>query len=729
MTRIEPTICRNCGACCPILVTFEEGRPVKVTGDPDGAFEGYSCPKARALPEQYDNPLRLLTSQKRQADGTYRPIRSDQIVEEVAGRLLDIVSRHGPESVAIYFGSGILTTFFGSTMAHFFMQALGSPMVFDAGTIDKPAEKIAPALHGIWHAGPQSFASSDTWMIVGANPLIAKSNGVPTVNPGMRLKQAVNAGMKLILIDPRKTETSKRAHVHLQARPGEDPTILAGIIHIIIAEGLQDRTFVEENTVGLKGLKAAVAPFTPAYVAARADILVDDLLEAARAFARGRRGMVSCSTGPSFSTHANLSFYLALCINTLCGRWARAGDKATYQNVLLPAYTPRAQPRAPYSPFGSHVMQATGLRQSAAGMPAAVLADEMLHDGPGRVRALISIGGNPMSAWPDQRRTEAALGRLDLLVQLDVLMSATARLADYVVATPMAFETPCASYMAEMVKYAGPVRGMEMPWAQYTPALLDPPAGADVVAEHAFLFRLAQKMGLQLHWTNVYSAGKFQEHPPRSGAFDMAREPGLDEMWDLLTKDSRVPLSEIRRYPHGHIFDLDVRVEPREPDCADRLQLADPLMMAELAAVYAQETWMPDPALPYRLVCRRLNRYNNSQLVTLPGYKGAKPYNPLFVHPDDLAEWDAVDGQLARVRSRTGEVLAIIEADATLRRGVVALSHGFGAMGPDTEADPRIAGTNVNLLTGMDEADSITGLPRMSAIPVAIEPVRQGGER
>src|SRR5205085_8858626 len=142
-------------------------------------------------------------------------------------------------------------------------------------------------------------------------------------------------------------------------------------------------------------------------------------------FAGGKRGSVSCSTGPSFSTHSNIAFYLGLCLNTLCGRWGREGDKATYPNVLLPAYTPRAQPQAPYSAFGEHVMSATGFRESAAGLPTAVLADQMLHDGPDRIRALISVGGNPISSWPDQRKAEAGLANLDLMVQMDILMSAT----------------------------------------------------------------------------------------------------------------------------------------------------------------------------------------------------------------------------------------------------------------------------------------------------------------
>ncbi|MGE0409257.1 MAG: molybdopterin-dependent oxidoreductase [Amphiplicatus sp.] len=721
MQRTEPTICRLCSAFCPILVSFENGRPVKVVGDPEGAYEGYTCPKGRALPELYNDPRRLLTSQKRQPDGSFAPISSDRAIEEIAERLQEMVDEHGPRSVAAYFGTGILTTFFGAAMSGYFLKALGSPMLFDASSIDKPAEKIALALHGHWHAGSQSFESSDSWIIVGANPIIAKSNGAPTHNPGMRLKQAVNRGMKLIVIDPRRTETAKRAHIHLQPRPGEDPAILAGIANIILSEALYDAEFVEENAVGLAALKAAVAPFTPDYVAHRADIPSSQLIEAARSFAKGKRGMVSCSTGPSFATHSNLSFYLGLCINTLCGRWARPGDRLACQNILLPAYSPRAEPRAPYSLFSDEVMRATGLRRSVAGMPTAALADEILYDGPERVRALISVGGNPVSAWPDQRKTEAALGRLDLLVQMDVFMSATARRADYVIAGPMALEAPYTTYLAEMVKYIGPVRGMEIPWAQYAPALLGAPEGSDVVAEHAFFFRLAKKMGLQLHWANIQSIGKHEESPTRTGAFDMNHEPSLDEMWELLTIDARIPLSEVKKYPHGKIFDLDVRVENRDPGCADKLQLGDPMMMQELAAAYAEENSSLKSAFPFQLVNRRLNHYNNSQLISLPSFYKRKPYNPLYVHPDDMRELGLVEGRTARLHSKSGSALAVVETDPTLRRGVVAMSHGFGGMGAESEADPRIAGTNVNLLISQDEADPITGLPRMSAIPVSIE--------
>ncbi|SMH38810.1 molybdopterin-dependent oxidoreductase [Azospirillum agricola] len=157
-----------------------------------------------------------------------------------------------------------------------------------AAARDKPGANISTALHGNWVAGAQRIEDSDVWMIVGGNPVISKSNGAPPNNPAKRLKDAVTGGLKLIVVDPRRTETAKRAALHLAVKPGEDPALLAGIIHVIIAEGLHDRSFLAAHAQGFERLRDAVRPFTPDSAAARAGVPVDSLLEAARVFAGGR---------------------------------------------------------------------------------------------------------------------------------------------------------------------------------------------------------------------------------------------------------------------------------------------------------------------------------------------------------------------------------------------------------------------------------------------------------
>jgi len=178
--KVKPGICRVCTAHCPVVVTTDDGRPIQVKGDPNGTpYEGYICPKGRALPELHTDPGRVLHPQKRRADGTFEQISSHQAVEEIADRLAAIIDAHGPESVALYAGSGGLAQMMGMPMGAAFLTAIGSPKVFTASTIDKPAERIAMAMHGNWMAGPLSFSRADAWLIVGGNPVIAKSSGVP----------------------------------------------------------------------------------------------------------------------------------------------------------------------------------------------------------------------------------------------------------------------------------------------------------------------------------------------------------------------------------------------------------------------------------------------------------------------------------------------------------------------------------------------------------------------
>ena len=720
-TTVVPSFCRNCLAYCPILVTVEDGRAVKVTGDPDApAFEGYTCPKGRALPAQHNDPARLLHCLAGDEAGAFRPIDSGQVVKDVARRVQDLLARYGPRCIAMYSGTGPVSHPVGAPLARAFFRAVGSRMMFSAATLDKPAEHTSVALHGNWQAGLQTFETSDTWMIVGANPVIARSNGGPLNNPGARLKEAVERGMKLIVVDPRRTETARRAHVHLQLRPGEDPTLLAGIIHILIAEELIDRDFIARHAQGLDALENAVRPFTPEYVAARAGVPQEFLLEAARTFGRGRRGGVVCSTGPSFATHSNLSYYLALCINTLCGRWVRAGERAPFPNVLLPAFTPRAQPWPPFPVESDRPMRVLGLSENASGLPTAALADEILLDGDGQVRALFCLGGNPVLAWPDQLKTEAALRKLELLVVLDYRLTATARFAHYVVPPPLSLELPATTQRVESLKYSGVSRGYPFPWAQYTPAVAQPPADSDLLDDGTFFFLLARQMGLALDWVNPRGQGPNLEGPTTTIPVDMDRPPTADEMVALSCRESRIPLDAVKAHPHGRVFDLDVRVEPREAGCEARLELGAARMMAELMVLRNEDICAAHAAYPLRLICRRANNFMNSVGQSLSCLSGGESLPPAGLHPDDMVSHGLVRGDRLRIRSRHGWMLARAEPDASLRPGIVSVVHGFGDAATLDTAARCAASTSVNRLVDVLERDPITGIPRMTGIPVDI---------
>lgn len=734
MPEIRPNICRLCTAFCPLLVEVEDGKPVKVTGDPGNElYHGYTCPKGRALAEQHTAETRLLHSLKRSADGSFERIGAEQAMDEIAEKIGDLVERHGPRSVAMYFGTGTLP--YPATMpaARSWLRGIGSPMFFTPGAIDQPGKSIAMALHGGWQAGEQIFEESDTYLLVGMNPVISKCHGLLGQNPGRKIKDANERGMKMIVIDPRLTETARRAALHLQLRPGEDPTLLAGIVRVVIEEELYDSDFLAENAEGLQELAAAVRDFTPDYVAARAGVPAEDVIRAARIFATARRGCALAGTGPSFATRGSITEYLCMALNTLCGRWARAGDRAPRPNVMLPAFTVRAQPIPPFPGWGyGEKMRVRGLGMSAAGMPTAALSDEILLEGEGQVKALICVGANPMMAWPDQRRTRAAMDKLELLVAIDNELSATAELADYVIAPMLSFEAPGMSHSVETLKYYGFGLGTPRPWAQYAPRIVDPPEGSEVIEDWLFFLGLAKRMNIDMKIMTSFRAGSHSESGPLFMEIDHDNPPTTEEILEDMTRTSRVPLEEVKRNSHGRLYDeIDERVLPREEGNTDRLQLGAPYILDWLGRIRAEDyaAMRQDEEYPFLLVSRRANNFLNSIGRSSEMLSRGQGYNPLHIHPDDLQELGLASGDSVLITSSHDSIPGIVEADETLRRGVVTMAQAFGGQ-PDEDHRFREIGSNTNRLMAADcDFDEVTGIPRMGALPVTISQLADAERR
>jgi anaerobic selenocysteine-containing dehydrogenase len=708
------TFCRFCHSFCGITVTVADGIPVKVVGDVDNPmYEGYSCIKGRALPEQHTHPDRLLHSMKRTDDG-FVSVTAAQAMDEIAARIADLVAEHGPRSVALYTGTFSFMYPTGADMAKGFMAALGSPMRFSSGAIDQPGKGIARALHGTWSAGPPPFDEADTWMLVGANPVVSMWGGIPQYNPAKRLREAKGRGMKLVVIDPRVTECAKLADIHLQCRPGEDPTILAGILRAIIADGLHDAAFVDADTVGFEALRAAVEPFMPEYVEARADVPADQLVAAARMFAAGRSGSVTAGTGPNMAPRGTLTEYLIACIQSVCGRWLREGDPVPNPFVLLPAKVAKAQadPKIASHGYGEH-LRIKGLTDTAAGMPTAALADEILTPGDGQVRALICLGGNPVAAWPDQLKAIEAMEALELAVTLDIKMSATAKLCDYVIAPKLSLEAPSTTMPNEGIwGYGAATTGYPEPYAQFAPVVVDPPGGSDVIEEWEFFYGLGQRLGLALRFAGV--------------ELDMANPPTSMDLLRLQTRRGRVSLDDVMAHPHGAMFpDPTAVVLAKDDHWPERLDLGHPLMMAELAEVASEPLtshggYSVDAAFTHRLISRRLHEVYNSSGRDIDKLTRRYRYNPAFMHPDDLAHCGFSTGDVIEIDSGHASILGVVEAAPDVKYGCISMAHSFGDT-PKHDGDVRLIGSNTGRLSDFDAtADPITGIPWMSAIPVNV---------
>ena len=498
-----------------------------------------------------NGPARLLHPLKRQPDGSFARIPLETALDEIAAKLGEIIAEDGAEAIGGYRGGGAFFNASACTLLQDFLGAVGSPKLFSSVTIDQSAKMVAPGRLGMWLPGVHPFQSSDVTMVIGGNPLVSITN-LDLRNPMKRLREAKARGFKLIVIDPRLTETAKFADIFLQPLPGEDCTILAGMIRIVLEKGWEDVAFCAQHAADLELLKAAVQPFTTAYVARRADIPVEALLAATEAFAHARRGPAISATGPNMSSHSNLAEHLIGCLNIICGRFVREGERIANPGVLYPRYPrpaqviPAARPweRGPKSRIG-------GFGMLGGEMMTGVMAAEILTPGPGRVRAMIVHGGNPVSSVPDQRKVVEAFRALDLLVSIEPNMTPTAKLSHYILPPTLMYErADLPLWIWEMLVYP-------IPFTRYSEAAASPPPGAEVSDEIYLFWSLAKRLGLNMTVAGV--------------PIDMDKAPTVQDSLGIAARHAPVSFEEIKTYPRGAIFEGEPQYAgPADPATAGK---------------------------------------------------------------------------------------------------------------------------------------------------------------
>ena len=644
------TYCRICSGFCGLEVEIEGDQVVRVKGDGANPLTGgFTCPKGRRIGEFAADPARFRECQRRAPSGKLEPIDAELAMREVGTKLKAIVDCHGPDAVALYWGTHASMTVATRPWAQAFWRALGSRKWFSTMTIDQAPKWVAPGRIGHWLGGGQRFQDSDVWMFAGVNPVLSMLGGIvtgfPQTNGRKRLRDAKKRGLRTIVIDPRVSDVARSADIHLQLRPGTDAPLFAGLLQVVLTEGLQDHEFCASWVEDLAALEAALADVTPERIGRLTGLAASDIVAAARMFARGTKGMVSTGTGANMGPSSNLVEHLAWCLNIVCGRFAREGDIAFPPIVLSSRPHPRAQVAPPARTWEHGYKSRFGYGLVWGELPTMSLPEEILEPADDRVRALVVIGGNPAVSIPNQVRVVRALRELELLVAIEPLPSETARLSDYVLAP---------SLNIERAEHTGPLEyHVGMPFAQYASPVVPPPPG--VREDWQYIAGISAAMGLTLEVAgNTY------------GPDDPRPSPG--EFLETLAAGGRVPLEDVKRYAHGRMYDElePVRVRPPD-DLTGRFRLLADDAAAELSAALMPES---DSTRHFLFAVRRAKHTMNSYGRRLPGLSPF-PYNPCFVHPDDMRRIGVDDGQLVRVRSDSGAIIGVAEADPTLRPGVV----------------------------------------------------------
>ncbi|HBO3373749.1 TPA: molybdopterin oxidoreductase family protein [Pseudomonas aeruginosa] len=691
--------CHLCEAICGLAIETEsdEGgvpRIRSIKGDPQDSFSrGHVCPKAVALQDIQDDPDRLRQPLRR-VGSEWQPIGWDEAFALVASRLGEIRERHGNDAVAVYQGNPSVHNYGLMTHSNYFLGLLKTRNRFSATSVDQlPHHLVSQQMYGHGLLIPiPDIDHTDFMLVLGGNPLASNGSIMTVPDVEKRLKALKARGGRLVVVDPRRSETAAIADRHLFIRPGQDAALLLGILNTLFEEHLGRPTPLPVD--GLERVCEAVAVFDAESMSVRCGVPAESIRQLARDFAAAERAVCYGRMGVSTQAFGTLCQWLVQLINLVTGNLDRVGGALCTSPALdLVASTSGGH-------FDRWRSRVSGLPEYGGELPVAALAEEILGEGEGQVRALVTVAGNPVLSTPNGRRLEQALDGLEFMLSIDLYINETTRYADLILPPTAPLEHD--HYDTTFNVFA--VRNV----TRFNEAVLPRPEGAlhdwEIFVGLARAF--AARNGLELKPT--LEPQQMIDLGLRAGAYGDRSE-------------HRLSLATLRQHPHGiDLGPLRPNLAPRLKTAGQRIQAAPPLFVDDLQRFAAQPLPASDQLL---LIGRRHVRSNNSWMHNYHRLVKGKPRHQLLMHPRDLEGRGLVDGQRVRVRSRVGSVEVEVAASSEMMPGVVSLPHGWGHARPGVQlAIARAqAGASANDLTDERHLDLLSGNAALNGLPVEVE--------
>jgi anaerobic selenocysteine-containing dehydrogenase len=687
MTKLHYRGCTLCEAMCGLEIRHADGDVVSIRGDERDPFSrGHICPKGNALQDVHSDPERIRFPLRRRA-GEWERVGWDEALDDIAARVRAIQRAHGRSAVGVYVGNPTAHHLGALLMIGPLLAALGTRNRYSATSLDQLPHMLAAwKLFGHQLLLPvPDIDRTQFFLCLGGNPMA--SNGSLMTAPGIRHRiRALQArGGRLVVVDPRRTETAAIADEHLFIRPGTDAWLLLALLQVIFAERLATPTpFVG----GLDELAGHVAGFTPEEAAAVTGVPADDIRRLARELAGAPRAIAYARTGLCTQEFGGLAAWLVYVLNVVTGNLDRAGGLMFSTPAVDPV--PLAAVLRLRGSFDRYRSRVSGLPEFAGELPAAALAEEIDTAGEGQVRALIVHAGNPVLSSPNGARLERALPGLELLVCFDFYRNETTRHADYILPPP----SPLESVEYDLAFSLLAVRDV----ARFSPALFDPPPGTrqDWEALAGLATRLLRGRGVR----GRIAAAVLHTAVKRLGA-----EGLLDVM--LRLGPHHVSLKRLKAAPHGlDLGPLRPRLPKRLYTPGKRIELVHDVYVADLERLRAAR-----PRDGLVLIGRRHLRSNNSWMHNSRRLVKGKSRCTLMIHPADAAHRGLSDGAIAVVSSRAGEIRLPAEITEALMPGVVSIPHGWG---------PDHAGVSANDVTDERHVDRLSGTAAFNGVPVSV---------
>ncbi|MCA9628945.1 MAG: molybdopterin oxidoreductase family protein [Myxococcales bacterium] len=699
--------CSLCEASCGLVVEHDGREVQSIRGDSRNPFsKGYLCPKAMGLKDIHEDPNRVRFPMKR-VGGRLMRTTWDDALNLVARRFAEIQRRHGKDSVGMYAGNPLGHSYAGTLGFVLLHAVLGSKNRYSSQSVD-----ALPRLFTTYHLyGNQALLPvpdlerTDYLLMLGANPMV--SNGSIMTAPGFkqRIRDLRGRGAKLVVVDPRRTETAKEADEHVFIRPGSDAFLLLGMLAAIFEAGLEKPGRLAEFTSGLEELKSVALRFPPERVSPACGISSEKIRQLAKDFAGAQRAACYGRMGTSTQRFGALASWLFEALNVVTGNLDREGGMMfNTPAVDLAKLAAMIGLRGSYASFRTRVR---GLPEFAKELPSAAFAEEMDTAGPGRIRGLITVAGNPALSLPNGPRVERALEKLDFMVSVDIYVNETSRHADVILPTTFGLERENYPLLSSSMA----VRNH----AHYSSALLTPKG--ELKSDWDVLTKLSAKL-LEARGggARVVSAAL--------QAFIATLKPR--QILSLLLRfgPHKLQLSDLGE--HG--IDLGP-LEPRLPAAlqtpSGRIELAPSGLVADVARLEQALSEGIGRERPFSLIGRRNLRSNNSWMHNSERLVKGRERCTLIVHPEDAGKLGLASGSKARVTSRVGSIEVPVEISDELMPGVVSLPHGYGhhREGAQLDVAERYAGVSINDVTDEQLIDELAGTSHLNGVPVSLEAI------
>lgn len=692
--------CNLCEAMCGLEIKYQDKEIISIAGDKNDPFSrGHICPKAVALKDIYQDPNRIKHPMRRTAEGWQR-ISWEEAFTEVSTKLKAIRAKHGANAIGVYAGNPSVHNSGTFMTAPGFIKSIGTRSVFSASSVDQfPHHFAAWQLFGHPMLMPvPDIDNTDYWLILGGNPIASNGSIMTAPDVANRLKAILQRGGKVVVVDPRRTETAQKSSEHIFIRPQTDAYFLLAMIHVLFADNLVNMGRLATFTDGIEEMRALVKKdFSPESVESITGIPAETIRRITHEFAQANTAACYGRVGVSTQSFGTISLWLIGVVNILAGHL----DKPGGMMFTTPALDFIANAK-PYNKFARYRSRVRGLPEFMGELPVSTLADEILTKGEGQIKAMVTSCGNPVLSTPNGTQLDKAFESLDFMVSVDIYINETTRHANLILPPATGLETAHYDFTFHFLA----IRNT----AKYSEPLFEKAEGAK------FDWEIFEELRLRMESEENDSAIPKPQNPEQK--LDLGLRFGPYGKTGLT-------LQALKDNPQGIDFGpLQSRLPDRLLTPNKRINLAPTLLINDIERLKKHQLDALNlPPETLLLIGRRHLRDNNSWMHNSERLVKGRNRCTLQINSQDALNHQLSEGQWVKVSSRVGEINVPIEITDQMMPGVVSLPHGYGhgRKGVQLDIATKHAGASINDLTDDLQLDELTGNAAFNGVAVSLQ--------